>query len=276
MESKAKVPILGKTLSNVLNRYYFGPDHPSKMRLWEMVFRALGYPRLTVPYFDRAWISIDHRDYPQLGIWVSGAYEAEVWDNLERFVEKSEVVWDVGAHIGGLSIRAGLDHRIAEVFAFEPHPKTHQVLRENIFMNQIPVTAVNCAISDEETTRNLYFGPIANTGISSLHQDPSLTGSTPVVCHTIDHLIYNQGTPPPTLMKIDVEGHEGQVFKGGERFFRDSPPKAVVLESRAFADGSFVDKSLVEHLNKLGYEVSHIVRPEGILHSNENYLARLK
>ena len=75
--------ILGKRVSRALRAYYLGPGHPMKLRFWWGMRERLRYPRLTIPYAGRGWITVDERDMLQGEIFVTGAYEPEVWGRSE-------------------------------------------------------------------------------------------------------------------------------------------------------------------------------------------------
>src|SRR5690349_17994902 len=97
---------LSTTVSKILRAYYLSEGHPSKLRIWRYLRKLQGYSRLTVPYIDVGWISLDERDHIQHSIFVNGAYEPEVWEALSSLAEDGEVIWDVGANIGSFALRA--------------------------------------------------------------------------------------------------------------------------------------------------------------------------
>jgi FkbM family methyltransferase len=265
----------GQRTSSLLQAYYFAPDHPFKIRLWRWFRRATGYPRLTVRYGPSAWISIDERDWLQGILWAGRYYEPEVWAALAKFAEGEEVLWDIGAHIGCVTIRAMLDHRIAEIHAFEPEPLTAGILRLNVRLNarRGRCQVHELALSSAAETRLLYQGPAANTGLTSLAASGTAVGaSVRVQCRTIDQLVAD-GTPPPTLMKVDVEDWERHVIAGGHRLMTLTPPKALVIEAVPTRQRTIADQELLRSLECYGYVVQHIARPDGVIQPRENFLA---
>src|SRR5919198_280754 len=97
---------LGTAPSALLLRWYFGPDHPSKLRLWRYFLGAINNPRLSVPYGDGGVITLDYRDWLQAEILRHGSYEPEVWRTLVQYAGTDEVFWDIGSHIGVFSLLA--------------------------------------------------------------------------------------------------------------------------------------------------------------------------
>src|SRR5262245_25797413 len=114
--------------SRLLWTYHEGPDHPTKLRLWGWARRMSRHALLTVPYGNGGVIALDERDWLQREVLTRGFYEPEVWEALFAFASGSEVLWDIGAHVGTFTIRGLLDSRVACVHAFEPDPESNESL----------------------------------------------------------------------------------------------------------------------------------------------------
>jgi FkbM family methyltransferase len=236
------------------------------------VRRAQRYARLTVPYYNAGWITLDERDYLQHRIFVEGMYEPEVWEALSRFAVRGEVFWDIGAHIGAFSIPALHDPRVQEVHAFEPDSITYEILRTNLSLNAGRVTAHPFALADRLGERTLYRGPARNSGQASLKPVGRGSESHSVSCHTVDDLVEG-GLQAPTLLKLDVEGSERAVLAGARASLTSGRLRAVVLEAESDGSGAMVDRELSLELADMGLSVAHVPRPEGVIESRENYLA---
>lgn len=267
------VSIHGKHLSKALANYYNGPDHPMKMRIWSWLRRHAVTGRLTIPYCAAGWITVDEADLIQREVLTRGTYEPEVWSQLATFAMRDEVVWDVGANVGTVTIQASLDTRVRVVHGFEPDPRTREVLLANIALNLREKCQIHAfALSDREAERTMVSGPAANRGLSTLAD--GRTGMLHVVrCTTADDLIFDKGVPPPTLMKIDVEGWEQMVLAGSPRLLAECPPKAIVFEALAEDTGDMKELDIVALLARHHYRINHIARPSGIIDERENYLA---
>ena len=277
--------VIGKTASRFLAAYYRGPDHPLKLRLWRYLRRLCGYGPLTLAYGDGCWIAIDERDWLQSAILSAGAYEPEVWAALADYASADEVVWDVGAYIGSFVLKAAQDQRVKSVCAFEPDPLTFKTLTANLQLNDNPAIVYPLALSDTTERRTLIHGPSSNTGMSTLHPSAS-TGMTDhissphhelptfaVECRTADELIDEGEIPVPTLMKVDVEGWEYQVFNGARQLLQSSRLKAIAFEAGCDPAGKLADDRLARLLSGYGYAIKRIHRPEGEIRGVENYLA---
>jgi FkbM family methyltransferase len=270
-----KTRAIGERMSRVLRRYYLGHNHPMKLRLWGWLRRATGYAPLTVPLSGGGLIAIDERDNHQMEILRTGAYEPELWDTLGRFAVKDEVLWDVGAFVGSLSIQALHDPRVAGVHAFEPHPQQAERLEYNLRLNADSRWAVHrLALGDRDEQRRLFHYPFPLNGGASLAHDFG-AGSFAVQCRCADSLVFGVGVPAPTLMKIDVEGWELRLLQGARRLLAEKPPRAIVFEAstQKGGDGAITDTRLTELLGAHGYRVEWIKRYSGEVWHRENYLA---
>jgi len=240
--------------STRLLRYYFGPEHPLKLRLFGLLHKLLGRPSFTVP-FGRGLLHLHIHDFTQFAIMRDGDFEPEVWNALVEQAEANEVVWDVGANIGSVGLRAAQNERVAEVHCFEPNPATFERLVRNVRSNpDLKVTAHGFALGDRRETAPLFVGLEANRGLAGFF--PHWTrDSVPVQCFSGDELIERGLCPAPTLIKLDVEGFELKVLQGLQRTLRSQPPKAIVFENHLNEAGNLIDQASVDFLESLGMTV---------------------
>ncbi len=141
-----------------------------------------------------------------------------------------DVVIDVGAHVGLLSILGRLAVGTEGlVHAFEPLPATYARLRDNITLNAYAnVVAHPLALADCPGQAVFYLNA-ENEGASSLLAECG-TASCIVEVSTLDHVFADGLTRRPRLLKLDVEGVEMSVLRGGKRFFTDWAPDLVFCE----------------------------------------------
>lgn len=262
---------LAPNLSASLLRYYFGPDHKLKQRLWSWLHRLCGSPRFTIAYGRRAWLSLDIHDFIQFEILKEGFYEPEVWEALSSFAAQDEVVWDVGANIGSVGILAAVNPRVKEVHCFEPSPKTFADLERNCRLNpRLKITAHSVALSERSQVRPLFLGLTHNTGVAGFSPTWN-AASVPVRCVTGDEWIEQGNAPAPTLIKIDVEGAEELVLRGLAKTLKNYPPKAIILEGHRDVQGTPLNESLHCYLKSLGYRCRQLSYPDD--RATVNYLA---
>jgi FkbM family methyltransferase len=175
-----------------------------------------------------------------------GTYEPFMQEALRRFVRPGAVVYDVGGHVGFHSLYAALlAGPIGRVIAFEPDPEAIETLRREVSANpELHVEVVGCALSDASGALQL------DTSIESSQARITPSGAVRVEGRTVDSLVFAGELPPPNVIKIDVEGHEGQVLRGATGALREFKP--VVLCD--YHDGSTL-RIVQESVSGLGYEV---------------------
>jgi FkbM family methyltransferase len=174
------------------------------------------------------------------------------------------VVVDVGAHIGWYSTLAGLTvGATGRVFAFEADAANEVLLRRNIELNSLDecVTALRVAVTDEPGT--LQIGRQAGSDSGSSTAAPRDRPATaPVPAAPLDQLV----TDPRriALLKVDVEGLEPAVLRGGEETLRRTDAVLIELnESALNACGSSTDEVL-SLLEAAGLSNVRPVSPRGL------------
>lgn len=165
------------------------------------------------------------------------------WARLPLFVSPEErlllklplqgkVVYDVGAHTGAYTLffsrQVGAS---GAVVAFEPHPRSHAILRRNLACNRIGnARALRYALGAASGSRPLYALPGMSTTASLAPE-----ASTPlrrcvgaVEMEPLDRLVGRLQLPPPSFIKIDVEGMELDVLRGASDTLQRCRPDLLI------------------------------------------------
>jgi FkbM family methyltransferase len=171
----------------------------------------------------------------EAGFW-RGEHEPEVQSAISAMIQPGEVVYDVGAHLGSLALpTARLVGPSGRVVAFEGDPQNVERLRENSARNHLGscIQAVHAAVWSHRSTSGISFrrgkNQASQGGVESDGQRPVLASgeiiSVPVT--TLDDFVAAGGRVPH-LVKIDVEGGEYEVLRGGSALFVNHRPRIVV------------------------------------------------
>ena len=134
---------------------------------------------------------------------------------------------NIGAHIGSTCIPAIKKKKIKNLIAFEPTKRNFNLLKANIFLNEIDdkVQAYNLAISSKKT--NLHLGTTkGNTGGNRIVKNKQK--NTEIVKSDILDNYTNNLNKNNSLIFIDAEGHEPNIFLGAKKTIRKKIP--IVFE----------------------------------------------
>ena len=142
---------------------------------------------------------------------------------LHQELRVDDVFWDVGANMGIYSVFAAARIPQGRVIAFEPHGPTFHALTDTIALNALTdrITPLSVALDQEEGYLPFHYQDrIAGSTGSQLGSSPragTVTGGEVIeLKHAVsgDYLIQAGVVPPPTLLKIDVDGNEPNIIKG--------------------------------------------------------------
>ena len=170
-------------------------------------------------------------------------YEADVADFLRARVKAGQCCIDVGANIGIYVLQMSRWTRGGRVVAFEPNPRSLEVVARHVRMNGLDdtVTLVPAAAGREEGSARL-FDVEPGSGLSRLGAaNPAIPGvveGAAVRVTTIDAWCAASGVRPDWIL-VDVEGYEFDVLAGARDTIRQWRPNIVVeLHPHLYPDGA--------------------------------------
>jgi FkbM family methyltransferase len=186
---------------------------------------------------------------------VFSSYEPSVVSEITSLPSSIHVAYDVGAHVGLMTLT--LVRKVGphgKVVAFEPCPSNVGPLQELVCLNSLQdvVDVLDVAVADYNGEALLLVGDTAYMHkLETVHEDMSAPARQTFTARvtSIDTLVFRQGYPPPQLIKVDVEGAEALVIRGGlETLKRYSPFLLLEIHGPANAD------TVWDLLFDLGYE----------------------
>jgi FkbM family methyltransferase len=159
---------------------------------------------------------------------------------------------DIGANIGFVTLVLANRYRDRMVHAFEPNPFTYPTLVSNVVLNGLNnVQCHEMAITDKNGTVLFHAHPYERTTAAIAQTMEGYT--TSVSCRTLDDFTRTMGIDHVSLLKVDVEGYETSVFRGGSATLREIKPSfiyfevcPILTESRGF-DPTEPARTLLEH-----------------------------
>lgn len=183
-----------------------------------------------------------------LNLWVNRLDRKAEEAFLQSLLEPGDFVIDVGANIGTVSL--AIASRVGakgKVYSFEPHPKIYSFLVDNINLNGFK----------QIIPHNKALGSKAGTVYLSDHSDDSQntvesSGHISVKLDTLDNVVPEE---PIKLIKIDVEGYEGEVLMGASNILRRTAMVYLECISALLLKRGCSEEKLVQLLNTAGFEV---------------------
>jgi FkbM family methyltransferase len=165
-------------------------------------------------------------------------------------LEPGSRVLEVGANIGALTIPLArhLGPR-GLLVAIEAQRLCHQMLAANCALNSLTtVHALHLALGDSNGTITVpRLDPTRDNNFGGVELGKTPTGDR-VLLRTLDSMVQELSHPPFDFVKLDVEGMEEEVLRGGEMYFTSHHPYLYVENDR-------LDKSdsLIRTLHHYGY-----------------------
>lgn len=264
----------GRVWSRFLFRYHHFPDHPAKLRILGILERLTGSRRIIAPTVLGFDMALDRTDFVQRTIFTEGIYEPEVTRVLMSELRPRDVFFDVGANAGYYTC-AAVRIGVKLVCAFEPDPLAASVVRLNLGLNGAdPKTwrVLELALGRSVGTAIFHRSHVSNSGRSGLRAVDAVA-SFRVPVDTVDSIIADGRAPLPTVMKVDVEGHELEVLLGARRLLEDKAPRLIVFEAERDLLSDH-EHPLTRLLHSKGYSIEHLARLSGVIEDVENYAAR--
>jgi len=180
---------------------------------------------------------------------------------INNAIKTGQTIIDIGAHKAGylyyIQKRVGISGKI---YAFEPQSLLFDYLiKIKGIMNWGNIVIEKIAISDTIGSVNLYI-PTNKTGqntspSATILEDnniKSITRTETVLTDTLDNYC-TKNDIEPNFIKIDVEGNELKVFKGGLNILTKYKPK-IIVEIEAIHVGKERVIETFEFLKSIGYQ----------------------
>lgn len=168
-------------------------------------------------------------------LFLSGSFQKKVISSNYYSIPQNAVIFDVGANMGSMSLPLAKITTNGRVFSFEPTHHAFSKFKKNLTLNPElaeRVTLVNSFVSDKMT----QFDTTAAYSSWSLTQNPSdkheihggiKKSSEGVGVLTIDEVVEKEKLSRLDFLKIDTDGHEFYVLKGGQQAIAKFKPVIV-------------------------------------------------
>ena len=191
-----------------------------------------------------------HRAVYSLIAWDDPTAGKEDYEFLTRILRHGDVVVDVGANIGFITLAAaGIVGARGRVYAIEPNRRTFSYLRSNVQLNEYRnVVLMNCAVG--AASGHARMSDLALDDINRVLPD----GPVRVHLRTLDELLLDEQRDI-RLLKVDVEGYEMEVFRGAPRTLKRTQVVYFEASSALARSYGFAVRDVIAYLEERGFSV---------------------
>jgi FkbM family methyltransferase len=172
----------------------------------------------------------------------------------------AKTVYDIGGHVGSWSLLCNALYPKTEIFAFEPLPRHIEEFAANT-RDISNIRLFPCALGSHVETRNFHpatrsaassFLPLTSVGKEQWHLDNEEAVTMNIV--PLDDIVAREKLPNADLIKLDVQGFELEVLRGGIQALKHARWVLSEVSFRPFYEGQVLFSELAAFLTQHGYE----------------------
>lgn len=199
-------------------------------------------------------------------ILIFGCYDNDLHQAFERLIKPGMVCMDVGANLGEMALHmASLTGPTGAVYAFEPVAPVFERLRVHVERNKLQqvVRVLPLALSDQTGSCEIAYAASQadNQGLASIvnleQSDADLKQHIDTV--TLDDFVQRENLQRIDLMKIDIQGAEMKLLRGGaDALKRFSPDLLMEVSPGDLAKANTNSRELCQVIESYGYSIFSI------------------
>lgn len=187
--------------------------------------------------------------------------------------------FDIGSNTGSFIFLPLLNSTI-NCYAFEPNPLAYEALVENIEINNLTnnVKSYNLGMWDTQKQMELKIPKdTTDSGLATFGDDPSRFSydnksgefTTHIIeCETIDSMFEKLQLESLDIIKIDTEGAELSIIKGGEKTIREFKPNILLeFDDKNTIQFGYRKDDIIRLLQSYGYTNFNLLAPSDLLAS---------
>ena len=182
-------------------------------------------------------------------------FKERVFDPVKEEIERSQVIFDVGANIGTTSMYFASMNKMAKVFAFEPHPGTFCRAMENLQANNFRnIFFYQLGFGSKPDHVKLYEVNANNPGMNRVIPGNNDFPFVTITIDAIDNFVENRDIKKIDFIKIDVEGFESEVISGAKYTLQKQKPVLFLeVDDNNLRDNNSSAHELIKILLSYGY-----------------------
>ncbi len=229
------------------------------------VRRILGLGSKTQARRGKINWALDLDEGIDFAIYLTGKFEHRTVNAIAKFINPGDTVIDIGANIGAHTLPlARLVGSNGRVIALEPTCFAHDKLCANVALNselspQITIDQVMLVGTSETVLEPALYSswPLAPDQQEHSKHGGKAMSTAGALTVTLDDYIDSKKIESVNLVKLDVDGFEVEVLRGGATFFQRQHP-VIIMELAPYTleeRGESVEE-LLSLLDGAGYRLS--------------------
>ena len=220
---------------------------------------------ITQHYDPALRMSVNPNHHIGGAIYWRGSYARRILNCVGQFLRPDMVFADIGANQGEVTVFAARRLMQGTAIAFEPTTENFHRLLANVQLNNLTnVVALDFCLGSETGEVEL-FAPGScshhhrygwNEGMPSMYAPgPQATTVARVAVRRLDDVLPTLEVGGLDVVKVDVEGAELHVLRGGEDSIRRYRPVIVVeINSETYRAAGYEPFDVCAYLQSLGYD----------------------
>jgi len=218
-----------------------------------------GFTQVTIASGPAAGLDMSLDLHAEKDYWL-GTYEPNLQLAAQKLVSPGNMVYDIGANIGYISLMcANLTGEAGHIFSFEALPKNIDRFKGNVAINHLAgrITIVHAAVVSQSGPATFYTHASGAMGkaAGSAGRDEDYLDSVTVNGVALDDFVYLDNNPAPDVVKMDIEGGEGNALLGAQKLLSSYKPN-FLIELHGEVAARMVWETLISH----GYQIHTLER----------------
>ncbi len=193
--------------------------------------------------------------------------EPEFLNWIDNELKNKDNFFDIGSNVGIYSIYAALRKKGANVHSFEPEYANLNLLKNNVIINSLnkKINLYSFAFGEKCEISNLYiqdFTPgsalhtVEKKNIPKTKTGKKILWKEGIFVITLDQFV-KETKVIPSLIKIDVDGNELNVLRGGKTTLKNKKLRSIFIEMDSKKDRNKIIKILKISGFKLSYKYKY-------------------
>lgn len=210
-----------------------------------------------------------------LGLFRKGSSLAstQIFHAIRCQVDQLNTIIDVGANQGQFALAASESYPQSFIYSFEPVPHVFRRLQNNTKRNT-RIRHFPFGLGDEDGDINFFENQYSHASSalplskvqSELFSNTNSVTATTIAIRKLDTIIDEIEIRSPLLLKLDVQGYEVDVLRGGKGFLKHVDYLLVEVSFVPMYEGELLFDEMHSFIKENGFE---LMGPVGFLQSSD-------